>query len=1104
IFQPHGITLVVAGDRKSKEIGKLLVYHRHLTLSQLNEALSSQKKSKPKAIFGKTLIDMGLVTREHINRIMLDQIKEEIYDLFTWEKANFEFIEDPKEVEKLDLDPNLFIDKENISGTILEAMQRIDEWKLIREEVASLNTIYVPGNLSMEEIANLRSEEALKHILNSEPAENSANLQIFSLLDGRNTVEDIVQKSYMPRFEVFVEICNLLRQGFIRSALPFEVLTLCQSMMDKVKKAQIYAAIYPQCSTDPQQVSCTLEILKYFQENPSFRAQFPADLKKAILKMAEMYIQGKDLESARFLLRVSLPQFSMEEDYLKVYLDILAKLQESEEALGLIFPIAKRFSEQGEFRKFGQYYNLAKQFNTNHPLFKKIQALRTSPEKKRKLLLFVGIVFVVVLLFGGYYYFYHQSQQNALALKETIQKELKTVPLHYQKQIELFLKEENYTEAMALYQESIKLQAHLEGTRQELLDFLLKNSLFFVQTSLQETNTELDQIRFTLKTQIMNIQTKFNTMRGEIFKQLNTILLDEGSLSLCFQKLQQAEPLLKAAIKYHISYNDLNSKPEFDNNYYSEGELLSDEIKGSVRVFFDTLSASIEIHKIAKSKLEDAQQLWNKGISLKNYLSFQSCLSLYKELYKLSDTDFHRQSQVPLLILPTFEEEFEPELTKMKEFPPQLKIKLENAQFEQMITLEEKNSFLCSYPLPIKKNPEKPNILLEMTYPGFKSIQEKIFPTDLQISYPCHLRRKHIEFPQYSNVLYLIPYPEKQYLILVHAKEGASHLIRAITLEGQEIWKFFFTGTLNFAPILYKDLFFVGATTDLSQETAKANCVLYDLATPTNVSPREINTIQVEGGIRSSPCFFPEQQLLCFSSITKASNKTVGCLRFHSMEDLSETFPSVTLSRIMTTGIAHDNKDNLYFGSGNTFFSYSLNDKKFLWKQTRKTTGATEDNSNHLFIPFVSEKEILVPLNTASNNGYLMNYDQEQGKSAPSSLNNAVNFPPQLYSGFIAITTTYEVLTIQLNKLTLLSTYFSSIKILSSAISNGKYTYFFNDAGEVLSVNLKGEVVWKYPIKKISKDTISKLSGQPCILTNYLIFPFKNTLVLFELMKENE
>ncbi|HEU4339737.1 MAG TPA: DUF4388 domain-containing protein, partial [Planctomycetota bacterium] len=90
-FGKEGVQLLSTGRRKGFRIGDILVRAGKISQEKLKEVLDQQKISKK--LLGEELVNSGHITRKDIQDVVRAQIEEEIYDLFLWKRAAFEFIE---------------------------------------------------------------------------------------------------------------------------------------------------------------------------------------------------------------------------------------------------------------------------------------------------------------------------------------------------------------------------------------------------------------------------------------------------------------------------------------------------------------------------------------------------------------------------------------------------------------------------------------------------------------------------------------------------------------------------------------------------------------------------------------------------------------------------------------------------------------------------------------------------------------------------------------------------------------------------------------------------------------------------------------------------
>jgi hypothetical protein len=144
--------------------------------------------------FESEVIKQGLITEDQLEGQLAEQIKEEVYDVFLWDGARFEFTRDelPPEffevsnrVKKYSLNTNMFL---------LEAVRRITEWEDIREVVPNddLVVAFESYDSKMRSVTEKGSQEVLL------------------LIDGRHTVHDILRISGARRFHAIELIAELL------------------------------------------------------------------------------------------------------------------------------------------------------------------------------------------------------------------------------------------------------------------------------------------------------------------------------------------------------------------------------------------------------------------------------------------------------------------------------------------------------------------------------------------------------------------------------------------------------------------------------------------------------------------------------------------------------------------------------------------------------------------------------------------------------------------------------------------------------------------------------------------------------------------------------
>ena len=197
-FAPDGVTLLTSGERK-KRLGDLLLGLGKISADDLRDALFQQKQTG--ALLGETLVGMGLVTDQDIENAVRFQIEEEIYDLFAWDNASFEFHEGTRpESLGADIDQTVTQLRFNVNSLIMEAARRADEWEKIEQYIPSTSAIF------KQESTAQRGEYTDQEQL------------ILTAVDGDRTVDEVVAATHVPRFDVCRFVARLVEEGKARRA----------------------------------------------------------------------------------------------------------------------------------------------------------------------------------------------------------------------------------------------------------------------------------------------------------------------------------------------------------------------------------------------------------------------------------------------------------------------------------------------------------------------------------------------------------------------------------------------------------------------------------------------------------------------------------------------------------------------------------------------------------------------------------------------------------------------------------------------------------------------------------------------------------------------
>lgn len=195
IYFAEGEVTLLSSSRRMK-LGELLISAGKITEEDLDLALKLQKQSRKK--LGEILVEEGFCTDDDIFKLVRMQIEEEIYDLFLWRKADFEFIADQIPEDMAREAPNLTRLALNTNSLIMEAIRRLDEWNLMRDLVPTTKEVFVVADA--EALAGAKAIERFRP----------------ELVDGKTTVEGLAEKMLLSEFDLCKQLAELVRDGALR------------------------------------------------------------------------------------------------------------------------------------------------------------------------------------------------------------------------------------------------------------------------------------------------------------------------------------------------------------------------------------------------------------------------------------------------------------------------------------------------------------------------------------------------------------------------------------------------------------------------------------------------------------------------------------------------------------------------------------------------------------------------------------------------------------------------------------------------------------------------------------------------------------------------
>jgi len=207
IYFVDGMIVHVYSNYRGKKdlIGEILVKAHLITEEQLERVLRIQKESLK--YLGEILVELQLVTKEDIVKVISTQIYETIYDLFWWEDGNFYF--DLKLVERYKKIPFAL----STEQVLLNILRMVDEWSEIEKKLYSPHIVFrKTSGHEPPSFEALSPQAYLKEKLTSEQE------LVYNLVDGNRTVQEIIDRSLLGRYNASEILVNLLDMGLIETA----------------------------------------------------------------------------------------------------------------------------------------------------------------------------------------------------------------------------------------------------------------------------------------------------------------------------------------------------------------------------------------------------------------------------------------------------------------------------------------------------------------------------------------------------------------------------------------------------------------------------------------------------------------------------------------------------------------------------------------------------------------------------------------------------------------------------------------------------------------------------------------------------------------------
>lgn len=191
IFFKDGLILSSASNKPEEYLGHFLVSHGLINEAQLNRAIEAQQESG--MLLGMILVRNGALSEQELTRMLRLKAEESIYDIFSWPEGDFRFLDDV-------LPDNAMVPmRMDVTGIVMEGVQRVDEWRRIRKVIPSEQMIPV-GLVDLSTIPDLGPGEQ----------------RILEMIDDERTIEEIRLLTHAAEYQICKVLFDQWQLGYIK------------------------------------------------------------------------------------------------------------------------------------------------------------------------------------------------------------------------------------------------------------------------------------------------------------------------------------------------------------------------------------------------------------------------------------------------------------------------------------------------------------------------------------------------------------------------------------------------------------------------------------------------------------------------------------------------------------------------------------------------------------------------------------------------------------------------------------------------------------------------------------------------------------------------
>ncbi len=233
-------------------IGLILLKRGEVSQAELDGALRRQEETLQR--LGRILIDHHVVPVETVRVALHQQILQIVYRVFRWSDGEYHFSQETD----IDYDRDL-LQPMAADSIIMEGARMTDEWPFIDQRIPDRTVVF----RKVDPSRRLEVVESVDDYMNDlefsfDGGETSADgaslpehqvtdsqMEVYPLVDGTNSVQEVILESTLIEFETCKALAELLDRGLIREATQEEIAREMRRSVDAPKSTHWSPASLP-------------------------------------------------------------------------------------------------------------------------------------------------------------------------------------------------------------------------------------------------------------------------------------------------------------------------------------------------------------------------------------------------------------------------------------------------------------------------------------------------------------------------------------------------------------------------------------------------------------------------------------------------------------------------------------------------------------------------------------------------------------------------------------------------------------------------------------------------------------------------------------------